>query len=173
MLLLFAVVGVLGVVGADYINPNSAVLNYGTSFRKRYWDGTIGKSFWTSGSRFGDLAFALIPLVVLLAVKSPPFAVLAYRFTAQLFYDKLALLHRFTAWLVWLVTTIHVALWSVQLFEDTGNGKIVWFLMWTNYRFLAGVVSYTAMCALMALSLRPIRKNRYEVRHANMKSWTR
>lgn len=158
----------LCVIGPDYIRPSATVLNFAAT-RKRadqlnngplY---TIGKTFWTSGSRFGDMAFALMPLVVLFALKSPPVNVLSLRALTQLFSDKLASLHKGVAWLVWIFTTVHVALWTVKLFQDERNGRAMWFLMFTNYRFIAGCAAYGLMTAMMVLSLKVVRKNRFEV----------
>ncbi|KAK4689596.1 hypothetical protein P7C73_g496, partial [Tremellales sp. Uapishka_1] len=149
----------LCILGQDYIAPSDGVF----SFRKRSGPTySIGKSFWTSGSRFGDLAFALTPFVVLVALKSAPFGFLSFRGLTHLYFDKLAAIHRMAAWLLWALTTVHVVLWTVQLFQDQYNGKPVWLVMFTNYRFIFGVVAYGAMTAVMLFSLRPIRKGRYE-----------
>jgi len=161
----------LCVVGADYVAPSSSVLNFSTSFKRAVSSSpgyTIQKSFWTSGSRFGFMAFALMPAVVLLAIKGPPFGLVSL--VTGLRSDKLAMLHRAVAWLIWTVTTAHVALWTVQLFQDSRNGRATWFLMWTNYRFIFGCIAYFALTALMLLSLRPIRKNRYEASQNEGKS---
>lgn len=152
---------VLSVIGSDYIAPSSSVFG----FRKRDTNPTytINKAFWTSGSRIGDMAFALMPLVVLVALKSPPVAFLSFRVFTHLWSDKLAWLHRASAWLVWVLTTVHIVLWTIQLFKDQIKGKAAWIAMWTNYRFIFGAVAYGALTAVMVLSMRPIRKNRYEV----------
>lgn len=171
VVLITAVTIVLCLIGADYVVPSSSILDFSKSFRKRASASptspgyTINKSFWTLGSRFGFMAFALMPAVVLFALKSPPIGFLSLRLLTQLHSDKLAMLHRGVAWLVWGITTAHVALWTVQLFEDSRNGRATWFFLWTNYRFIFGCVAYAALCGVMVLSLRPIRKNRYEVRH--------
>jgi hypothetical protein len=160
---------VLCVVGADYIAPSSSVLDFSTSFRRRAGTGpatNIGKSFWSSGSRFGDMAFALIPLVILFAMKSAPVNILSLKALGNLHSDKLGVLHRAVAWLVWGITTVHVVLWTIQLFEDSRNGTRAWIIMWTNYRFIFGCVAYAAMTGVMAFSLKTIRKNRYEVSRA-------
>ncbi|WWD19765.1 hypothetical protein CI109_104229 [Kwoniella shandongensis] len=154
---------VLALLGADYIRPSSSILDFSSSFRKRYVAYTINKAFWTSGSRFGYMAFALIPLVILFALKAPPFAVFAIRPFTHLFADKLALFHRASAWLVWGFTTIHVVLWTIQLFQDQRNGRAVWFLLWTSPRLIFGVIAYAAMTAVMALSLKSIRQRGYEI----------
>ncbi|KAK8853337.1 hypothetical protein IAR55_004041 [Kwoniella newhampshirensis] len=153
---------VLALIGSDYIQPTSSILDFSTSFRKRYVPYSIGKSFWTSGSRFGYMAFALVPLVVLFALKAPPFAIFAIRPITHLFADKLLLFHRASAWLVWAFTTIHVVLWTIQLFQDQRNGRAIWFIMWGSQRFIFGCIAYGAMTAVMVLSMKPIRKHGYE-----------
>lgn len=178
-----AVIGIIAavcaVVGADYVRPSSAILNFGTSFKRdiipalqeRASSGsnfaapsyTINKSLWTSGSRFGFIAFALMPLVVLFALKAPPVAILALRATTQLYNDKLQVFHRAAAWIMWGFTTVHVALWTVQLFLDAYRGKPTWLVIFKSYRFVFGCVAYGCMTAVMVLSMRPIRKNKYEV----------
>ncbi|WWC91876.1 uncharacterized protein L201_006825 [Kwoniella dendrophila CBS 6074] len=164
--IIVAISCVLALIGSDYINPNSSTFNFSDSFnskKKRAIIGyTINKSFWTLGSRFGFISFALIPLVVLLALKSPPIAIFSWKFFTNLYSDKLALFHKSTAWLVYIFTTVHVVLWTIQLFRDHQNGKAVWFLIWNSYRFIFGCVAYGAMTAVMVLSLKPIRKNSYE-----------
>ena len=156
---------VLSIIGSDYISPSSSVLDFSTSFRKRDSSPTysITKSFWTSGSRIGDMAFALMPLVTLVALKTPPVAFLSYRVFTQLWSDKLAVLHRAIAWLVWVLTTAHVVLWTIELFRDQINGQTAWVALWGSYRFIFGCVAYGAFTAVMAFSIRPIRQTRYEV----------
>ena len=156
---------ILSLIGADYVVPSSSVLDFSTSFRKRGTNPgyTINKSLWTLGSRFGFMAFALMPLVVLFALKAAPVAILSIKWFTDVHHDKLAMLHRGVAWLIWFITTAHVVLWTVQLFQDQYNGKATWiYLISTNYRFICGCVAYFFMTALMVLSLRPVRKNRYE-----------
>lgn len=163
--LIGAIAIVLSIIGSDYIAPSSSVLDFSTSFRKRDTNptNTIGKAFWTSGSRLGDMAFALMPLVVLCALKSPPVALLSFRALTHLWSDKLAVFHRATAWLIWVFTTAHVVLWTIQLFRDQINGRTAWMVMWGNYRFIFGCVAYGALTAIMVSSLRPVQKSRYEV----------
>lgn len=162
--IIFIAAAALCVVGPDYITPSTSVLNFANT--KRDLSGptyTISKAFWTSGSRFGIIAFALTPLVVLLALKAPPIALLAWRPLTHLYFDKLATFHKAVAWLIWGLTTIHVALWTVQLFYDKRNGDAVWFIAWTSYRFIFGAIAYASMTAIIVLSLKPIRKSGYEV----------
>lgn len=171
-----AVVGALSallcVVGADYIAAGSSTWDLGTSFTKRASSNlalpnyNISKTWWTSGSRFGLIAFALMPLVVLFALKAPPFALLALRAFTHLHADKLALLHRWTGRIVWLFTTLHVALWTVELLKDSrndGSGRSVWDVAWLYSKFIWAVVGYAGMTGLIVLSIKSIRKRVYEL----------
>ncbi|KAL7422822.1 hypothetical protein Q5752_002118 [Cryptotrichosporon argae] len=181
---LVAAVAVLCLVGPDYISPSDGVFalkraltgsppppflatwsarTLGPRATPSY---TINKAWWTSGSRFGFIAFALVPLVVLLALKASPAALLAFKWTAALAADKLQVFHRAAAWLLWAVTTVHVAFWTVQLFEDTYQGAVMWTVIWRSYRFCFGIAAYLAMTGVMVLSLKPIRKHGYEFFYA-------
>ncbi|WVN87551.1 uncharacterized protein L203_102734 [Cryptococcus depauperatus CBS 7841] len=160
--ILVAIPVALTLVGPDYVKPNLSVFNY---TKRAFVPYTINKAFWTSGNRFGDMAFALIPLVVLFALKAPPFAVFCLRPFTHLFHDKLVLFHRVAAWLVWAITTVHVILWTIQLFKDQHDGKAVWFTMWRNYRFVFGCIAYGLMTALMVASLKPARKHAFSISH--------
>ncbi|OXG13296.1 ferric-chelate reductase [Cryptococcus neoformans Tu401-1] len=153
---------VLCLVGYDYISPSSTTLNF-ASYRKRaFVPYGINKAFWTSGNRFGYMAFAMTPLVVLFALKAPPFAFLSLRPLTHLYSDKLALFHRAAAWLVWAFTTVHTILWTIQLFKDKHNGRAVWFTIWNSYHFIFGCIAYGLMTAVMVLSLKPVRKHGFE-----------
>lgn len=142
-------------IGPDYISPTAQAFDI-TARDSQYWDTnmyakyaptyTINKNWWTMGSRIGIMSFALFPICVLFALKAPPFAVLAIRFTTQLYFDKLAWLHRWTGRLIWLATVAHVTLWSVQLAKDTrpNTGITAYSYAWSFPRFLWGwVVSRT------------------------------
>ncbi|EKC98915.1 hypothetical protein A1Q2_06669 [Trichosporon asahii var. asahii CBS 8904] len=161
---------VLCIAGNDYITPLSAVWDFRSSKRDIIPGapiGNIAKSFWTSGSRFGYMAFALFPLVVLLALKSAPFAIFSIRPFTHLHADKLMPFHRMAGYFVWLITTVHVVLWTVQLFQDSYKGQPVWVAAWTNYHFIFGVVAYALMTAMVVMSVRPVRKTKFEVFYAS------
>ncbi len=169
-----ALVAVLCVVGDDYINPYTSTWNLGSSFAKRAGavevyqtpPYNISKTWWTSGARFGLIAFALFPLVVLFALKAPPFAILAIRGFMQIHADKLELLHRWTGRIIWLVTTLHVALWTVQLFTNnrgSGDTRKVWFVIWIYDKFIWAVVGYVGMTGLIVCSMKWVRQKFYEV----------
>ncbi|CAE6435923.1 unnamed protein product [Rhizoctonia solani] len=126
---------------------------------------TIPKAWWTAGGRTGIIAFALFPLCVLFALKAPPFAVFALPFTTQMHFDKLALLHRWSGRIIWIITTIHVATWGVQLGRDERHGVaggIAWNYVWQYPLFIYGIVGYILMTLLVVLSLSPIRTHSYE-----------
>jgi hypothetical protein len=130
---LFAATFALCFVGPDYVKPHTAVwhwsrrsvalgerkLKYDPSdyvgFAPQY---TIHKAWWTVGGRTGMIAFALFPLCILFAIKAPPFALFAMPFMIQIHFDKLAWLHRWSGRLIWFLSIIHVATWSVQLWHD-------------------------------------------------------
>ncbi|KZT42042.1 hypothetical protein SISSUDRAFT_1058911 [Sistotremastrum suecicum HHB10207 ss-3] len=126
---------------------------------------TISKAWWTAGGRTGITAFALLPLVMLFALKSPPFALLSLSFFLQLGSDKLRRLHRWTGLLVWFITTIHVVTWGVQLGRDRRGGpanKVMWVYVWDYTKFIYGVTSYFCLTLLILSSLNPIRASFYE-----------
>ncbi|TBU35891.1 hypothetical protein BD311DRAFT_708390 [Dichomitus squalens] len=123
---------------------------------------TIPKAWWTMGDRTGMIAFALFPLCVLFALKSPPFAILSMSLTVQVFCDKLMLLHKWTALLIYLLTVLHVAFWSVQLFIDHRNGKIAYFYAWQYEKFLFAWIAFGCMTLVFLLSIGPFRKRHYE-----------
>lgn len=162
-----AVAIVLCLIGNDYINPSAGVFQFSVA---RRWDlssipqYTITKSLWTMANRFGYMSFAVLPLVILLAAKSRPIALLSFKYFTAVQYDKLLTFHQLAGWLVWGLTTAHVALWTVQLFKDSYNGKAMWFHAFTAYRFIVGCVAYGILTLLMVSTLRPVRRYRFEVR---------
>ena len=114
----------LSTAGPDYITPQY----------------TINKAWWTAGGRTGLIAFALLPLCVLFALKAPPFAIFAIPFMVQLHFDKLASLHRWSGRFIWLVCAAHVATWMVQLVTDIrpSTGKIALTYAWKETQFIYG-----------------------------------
>ncbi|KAH9952232.1 hypothetical protein B0H21DRAFT_716267 [Amylocystis lapponica] len=177
---------VLCFVGPDYLAPGSTLWNTWTSppasvsgraaapapapydastfapYQPQY---TIPKAWWTSGNRTGLIAFALFPLCVLLALKAPPFAIFSLPFMVQLHFDKLAWLHRWSGRLIWFITTLHVAFWSVQLLIDhrTVTGKVAYTYAWDFPRFIYAWVAYASMTLLILFSLHWVRHHHYEI----------
>lgn len=149
---LCVVVIVLCFVGPDYINPDLPFLSVSSTpssakrrdvstesleaFIPHY---TISKSFWSSAARTGGIAFALLPLVITLALKAPPFALLAIPGLVGYAHDKTIRLHRYAGRLIWLVTTLHVALWVVQACRDrradTGELAIAYVWEYPKFRY--------------------------------------
>jgi hypothetical protein len=132
--------------GPDYLAPSMSIWQ----FRRRSVDYTlssfyylqpqytINKAWWTSGGRAGLIAFALLPLCVLFALKAPPFALLANSWTINVHFDKLAWLHRWSGRLIWFVAAVHTALWSVQLSKDkrTGTDQVAYVYAWGYTKFV-------------------------------------
>jgi hypothetical protein len=124
-------------LGTSQIVPRTAAYDPSSFVQPQY---TIGKAFWTAGGRTGQIAFALLPLCVLFALKAPPFAIFAIPFMVQLYSDKLAWLHRWSGRLIWLMSTVHVVLWSVQLVRDRRDttGQIALVYAWQQPKFICG-----------------------------------
>ncbi|KAF9218400.1 hypothetical protein BS17DRAFT_798591 [Gyrodon lividus] len=188
----------LAFVGPDYLAPHLKVwhirardLSLSTSTRPhQLYDSstfepyvpqyTISKSFWSSSARTGQIAFALFPLCVLFALKAPPFAIFAIPFMIQLYFDKLAWLHRWSGRLIWFLTSIHVVLWSIQLTRDLNpsTGRVAYVYAWTYTPFIYGWIvgrpflfsfrvlipfqAFVLLTLLILLSMHPIRRKFYE-----------
>ncbi|KAH7914687.1 hypothetical protein BJ138DRAFT_999553 [Hygrophoropsis aurantiaca] len=161
----------LAFVGPDYISPSLKVWqirrdeSYNVSaFASLQPQYTIAKAWWTSSARTGQIAFALFPLCVLFALKAPPFAIFAIPFMIQLFFDKMAWLHRWSGRLIWFLTAIHVALWSVQLAQDrrAGTGKAAYIYAWSYEPFICGWIAFGLLTLLILSSIHPIRRKFYE-----------
>ncbi|KAG8833536.1 hypothetical protein FRC17_010568 [Serendipita sp. 399] len=196
LIVLFLVPLVLCVVGPDYIAPGTKLWDLTHNVTKRALDDvfiqrdlmsraasgqvastattrapeyTVPKAWWTVGGRTGIIAFSLFPLVVLFSLKAPPFAVFAIPFLIQVHFDKLARLHRWTGRLIWIITTIHVVTWGIQLFRDkrgSGNpahrNSSAWLFVWQYPLFIEGFIAYVALTALCVLSLDSFRVRNYE-----------
>ncbi|CAD6919180.1 unnamed protein product [Tilletia controversa] len=188
-----AVPVILSMVGADYINPNSAVFDFRSSWVSSnnaflYSIGGIAKrqplewglgrypsittnpagvtlpyhDWWTAGDRMGDFAFALTPLVLLVALKQVPWALLSTKWMGGLAFDKLSFLHQWVGRLIWIFATAHVAAWSVQLGKDEQYAQSMWNFVFWWVKFRWGIVSYIFLTLLMFLSLSPFRMDTYE-----------
>jgi hypothetical protein len=175
---LLIVVAAACTVGPDYISPTSGIFDFSPSKRhvSQTWDPsmfvgyapayTIEKSWWTAGGRTGMIAFALLPLCVVFALKAPPFAIFSIPHIIHLSFDKLAYLHRWTAWIIWTLSAVHAALWSVQLSHDKrpnvfADSHLVehtaYTYAWSYYRFLcAWGVSQTSTVPSGARAQRPL-----------------
>lgn len=147
LVLLFLATVALSVAGPDYIAPGLKLWQ----FERRATLGsdetspdapqyTIWKAWWTAAGRTGLISFSLLPLCVLFALKAPPFAVFAIPFMIQLYFDKLAWLHRWSGRLIWLTSTAHVVLWTVQMVTEhrPSTGQIVLKYAFLEMRFIWG-----------------------------------
>lgn len=166
----------LAFIGPDYITPkvgkwdlNVRSLSARDAFdptllypyRPQY---TISKAYWTSGGRTGLIAFALLPLCILFALKAPPFALFAIPRLVQLHFDKLSWLHKWCGRFIWFISALHVALWSIQLSKDRrdATGKTALSYAWGYSKFIYGWIAFGLFTFIIVMSLHPIRKHYYE-----------
>lgn len=172
---LFTGVASLALVGPDYIvlsswrkDTNSANQSPPVFHSPKPPDKLIAKSWWTSAGRAGILSFALLPLCVVFALKSSPFAPFSWPFATQLHFDKLGVFHRWTARFIWLMTTLHVASWSVQLSRDCIGlgGESAYAYAWRYERFIYGWLAYVLLTSILALAAKALRKSHYEAFYA-------
>ncbi|KAE8267643.1 hypothetical protein A4X09_0g4703 [Tilletia walkeri] len=188
-----AVPVILCLVGADYVNPNSHVFDFRSSWvsgnnaylysiggiaRRQPVEWGLGRypsittnpagvtlpyhDWWSSGNRVGDFAFALTPLVVLVALKQVPWALLSTKWMGGLAFDKLSFLHQWVGRMVWVFATVHVGAWSVQLGKDQQYNMSMWNFIFWWVKFRWGFVAYIFLTLLMFLSLSPFRMDTYE-----------
>ncbi|CBQ73125.1 conserved hypothetical protein [Sporisorium reilianum SRZ2] len=120
------------------------------------------RTWWTSGDRTGDITMGLVPIVLIMALKQVPFALLSTRFFGGYSFDRLSFLHKWGGRIIWLFGTAHLVTWCIQLNKDTRIGQPVWsfVFMWTKFRW--GWVSYGFLTAMIVLSIGPIRNRFYE-----------
>lgn len=180
---------VLTIVGADYIRPTAGVFDMRESWPKtgisiftpglsKRLEWGIGayprvttqpptitlpyRTWWTAGSRAGAMTNALIPLIVVIALKQIPFALFSTRLLGGFSFDRLSFMHKWGGRIVWLFATAHVALWCVQMTKDVAFQRTMWafIFVWTKFRW--GFVAYGFFTLLIALSIGPIREHYYE-----------
>jgi len=154
---------VLCFVGPDYIYPEAEITQFRRGlttasgepfnissffpFQPQY---SIQKAWWTSGNRTGTIAFALFPFCILLGLKQAPFAIFANPFTLQFHFDKLVWLHRWIGRFIWFITTLHVALWSVQLVNDRRDeDSVAYHYVWLHRNFVFGWIVSKAFLLLL------------------------
>lgn len=124
----------------------------------------IDKSFWTSSSRVGLIAYALLPLSVALALKQWPMNLFATPFLTNLSIDRTAIWHRWVGRLIWAMSTVHTGLWTKQLFIDINPfNEPTWNTSWAWHRLLAGGIAYGLLTAMVAFSFKPLRNRYYEI----------
>ncbi|WFC97571.1 hypothetical protein MYAM1_000286 [Malassezia yamatoensis] len=119
-------------------------------------------TWWTVGSRFGDLANALTPLVVLFALKQAPFALLSLPIFGAYSLDSLGFLHKWAGVLLWVYATVHTVTWLVQVGKDNQRVSHLWSMLFSVPRFRWAICAYIFLSLLVATSITPIRRNYYE-----------
>ncbi|TEB36350.1 hypothetical protein FA13DRAFT_1249679 [Coprinellus micaceus] len=156
----FVVLCSLCFLGPDYIPGQGFRVNVPTVQK------VVLKSLWTSAARAGLISFCLLPLVVLLGLKSSPAAVFSWRLTVRLYFDKLAIFHKWAARFLYFFTTLHVVLWTVKLGMDTVDGEMALRKAFGKDRFVCGWVAFGTFTLLMASSSTALRKAHYETFYA-------
>ncbi|GAA6058177.1 hypothetical protein JCM3770_004081 [Rhodotorula araucariae] len=123
----------------------------------------IAANAWAAAARLGLISYAMLPLVVTLALKQWPFNIWATPFLTNYHFDKTAILHRWSGRVVWLFSTGHAIGWMWQLTHDRDPfGRMVLVPAFGWYRFVCGVVCWFLLTLLTALSFKPLRKRFYE-----------
>lgn len=124
----------------------------------------IPRNMWTISSRFGLIAYALLPFVVTLGLKAWPFNIFATPWLTNYGFDKSAVIHRWIGRLIWIWSTIHTITFTIQLTRDYNPyGRMILTDVWQYYRFNWGVVAYIALTFIVALSFNPFRDRYYEL----------
>lgn len=142
----------------------------------------IQANWWTAGNRLGLIAYALLPLCVMLALKQWPFNLLATPWLTDYHFDQVrrhlrcppccadvsqtVVLHRWSGRIVWVLTSAHVATWTYQLagLDRDPFGRPVLVPMWDYWRFKAGCIAYILLTLLVLLSIiKPLQKRYYEL----------
>ena len=177
MFVIFLPVVCLTLIGADYIDPKRGVFDTSAPVRRMMQWG-IGENpavmterpnatlpyhtWWTIGSRAGDLSNALTPLVVIFALKQAPFALMSMPYFGSLSVHALAFLHKWGGGLLWLYATIHTVAWCIQIGTDKSRKPDIWSHLLVVPRFRWAIVAYIFLTGLVTLSIEPIRRHYYE-----------
>lgn len=121
---------------------------------------TVEKDWWTVGNRFGMMVFCMLPFLIILALKAPPFAIFSLPFFTHVHWDKIGTFHRAGGWFVYFMVTVHVYTWTVQLWKNTYHGLPMWKAMLMTDRFRFGITAYVMWTLAMVTSIKWVR-NRY------------
>ncbi|EFP75050.2 uncharacterized protein PGTG_01643 [Puccinia graminis f. sp. tritici CRL 75-36-700-3] len=123
----------------------------------------VPRTMWTLSSRFGLIAYAMIPFVVSIGLKSWPFNIFAIPWLTHYGFDRTSILHRWTGRLIWVWSTIHTITFAIQLGRDINPyGNTLLTDVWQYYRFNWGVVAYIALTITVGFSFNPLRNRYYE-----------
>ncbi|CAO1627630.1 unnamed protein product [Sympodiomycopsis kandeliae] len=119
-------------------------------------------TWWTSGGRAGLMTNALTPIVVILALKQVPWAVMSTKLLGKHAFERLSFLHKWGGRLLWAFAAAHTIAWSVQLAKDEQFNTPIWSFVFLWPRFRWAFVSLGFLTLLVLLSLSPMRKHYYE-----------
>lgn len=123
----------------------------------------VPRTMWTLSSRFGLIAYAMIPLVVSIGLKSWPFNIFATPWLTHYGFDQTSIIHRWTGRLIWVWSTIHTITFAIQLSRDINPyGQMILKDVWQYYRFNWGVAAYIALTITVCFSFKPLRNRYYE-----------
>ncbi|TIB11717.1 hypothetical protein E3P77_02046 [Wallemia ichthyophaga] len=114
--------------------------------------------------RTGVMAFILTPLVVILGLKMPPFAIFAWKFFTNLHFDKAVLFHFVSGVGVWAFSFAHTVLWIKHTWperDETG----VWNEIWSSRTNSSGFMALLFLSLILVLSIPPIRNKFYALFH--------
>ncbi|WFC94560.1 hypothetical protein MBRA1_001192 [Malassezia brasiliensis] len=170
-------------IGYDYIDPRRGVFEMDTSTKttltKRSVAWGIGEhtpisfekpsgtlpyhTWWTIGSRTGDMSNALTPLVVLFALKQVPFALMALPIFGSFSLDSLSFLHKWAGCLLWVYATVHTVTWLIQVANDAHRIPNLWNILLHVPRFRWAVCAYIFLTLLVIFSITPFRRAHYEI----------
>lgn len=102
----------------------------------------------------GFVALSQLPPIVLLSLKSPlPLPM----FLPTLSYEHYNFLHRYAGRTLFLLVTVHGAMWINQ-FRTTNQMDQVW-----SEKSKRGMIAYGLMCGVVLTSLKPVRRMCYQV----------
>ncbi|KAK1924119.1 putative ferric reductase transmembrane component [Papiliotrema laurentii] len=114
----------------------------------------VGAELVQNSNRPGFIAVAQLPLIVLLSLKSPlPLPI----FLPTLSYEHYNFLHRWAGRTLFLLVTVHGAMWLHQ-FISTDQ----WDQVWAD-KTKRGMIAYGLMCGIVLTSLKPVRRVCYQL----------
>lgn len=115
---------------------------------------TTGANLKLNSNRAGYLALAHLPLIILLALKTPiPVPI----FLPSLSYEHYNFLHRWAGRSIWLAATVHMSCWLNQ-YISAGQWDQVW-----GSKSVRGMIAYSMLCMVAVTSLQPVRRRFYQV----------
>ncbi|EIM22023.1 hypothetical protein WALSEDRAFT_68507 [Wallemia mellicola CBS 633.66] len=114
--------------------------------------------------RTGVIAFVLTPLLVILGLKVPPFAIFAFKWFTNLHFDKALFFHFITGFTVWAFSFAHTVLW-IQHAWPRRDESGVWNQIWSSKMNSSGFMALLFLSLILLLSIPPIRTKFYALFH--------